>query len=129
MANIGKNPSRAARWLCWLARLWGTLAAAFWLFVWVLAGIGGDAPWTAESSVLAALVIASTLGVIVGWWRADLGGMVLVIVAVAHAVFAFLIAENSQGFAMLISGGPFLVAGALFLLCWRYSHGDKASGT
>jgi hypothetical protein len=129
MANIGKNPGRAARWLCPFARLWGTLAAAVWLVVWVLAGVSGDAPWTAESSVLATLIIASVLGVIVGWWRAGFGGMLLVIAAVAHAIFAYLTAEHNQGLSILVTGGPFLVAGALFLLCWRTSQRDKASGT
>jgi hypothetical protein len=129
MTNLGKNPGRTTRWLCRLARLWGTLVVAFWLFVGVLAQIGGAEPWTIESSVLAGLVVASAIGVAAGWWRPALGGAILVAVAVAQAVFAYLASGHSRAFAMLISGGPFLLAGALFLLCWHYSRPDRAPGT
>jgi hypothetical protein len=128
VTEFRKNRGRAARWSCRLARLWGTLVAAFWLFLGALIQIGGAEPWTTESAVLAVLLVAAALGVVVAWWRPGLGGATLVAVAVAHAIFAYLAAGHSKAFAMLISGGPFLVAGVLFLLCWHRSRRPAVAG-
>jgi hypothetical protein len=49
------------------------------------------------------------------------------LVAVARALFAYLASGHNRAFAMLISGGPFLLVGVLFLLYWARSQSDKAS--
>jgi len=39
-------------------------------------------------------------------------------VAVAHSTFAYFSAGHNKGLAMLISGGPFLIVGLLFVGSW-----------
>jgi hypothetical protein len=75
------------------------------------------------------LVAAVALGVLIGWWREAIGGAALVIVAITFSAFAWVTAGHSKGFAMLISGGPFLVAGTLFLASWWRTGKQDATGT
>jgi hypothetical protein len=68
--------------------------------------------------VLAVLIVASALGVLIAWWREGIGGTIIVICAVAHSTFAYIASGHNKRFAMLITGGPLLVAGILFLASW-----------
>ena len=71
-------------------------------------------------TIMAGLIITSVLGVLIAWWREGIGGTILVICAVAHSTFAYIVAGHNKGLAMLISGGPFLLIGILFLASgWR----------
>ena len=58
----------------------------------------------------------------IAWWREWIGGVVLVICAIAHSTFACFAAGHNHAFAMLISGGPYLLTGILFLWSWRKSR-------
>ena len=71
---------------------------------------------------MAALISTSVLGVVVAWLREGVGGLILVMVAAAHSTFAYVAAGHNRGFAMLISGGPFLVTSSLFLVVWYRSR-------
>lgn len=112
----------AAKWMRWLARGIGSIVAALWLASGVLHGIGDFQPWTLESIVIAVLIVASALGVLIGWRKEAIGRPVLVIVAITCSAFAWGTAGHNKGFAMLISGGPFLVVGILFLASWWSSE-------
>jgi len=39
--------------------------------------------------------------------------------------FSYLTAEQGKVWNILLMGGPFLVAGILFLACWRRSEGRR----
>ena len=114
--------NRTAKPVRWIARITGSLVAAFWLFIGIVSGIGEPAPWPLESAILAALIIVSALGVLIAWWREGLGGLVIIGCAVANSVFAFFAAGHSRGMAILIAGGPWLVVGSLFLASWHRSR-------
>jgi hypothetical protein len=118
-----------AKWLRWLARGIGSTVAGLWLFIGVLHGVGDSEPWTLESTVIALLIAASALGVLIGWWREAIGGAALVIVAITFSAFAWVTAGHSKGFAMLISGGPFLVVGVMFLASWWRTGKPVVAGT
>jgi hypothetical protein len=107
------------KWMRWLACGIGSTVAGLWLLIGVLHGIEDSEPWTWESTIIAVLVAALALGVLLGWWREAIGGGVLAVVAVVFSAFAWVTAGHNKGFAMLISGGPFLVAGILLLVSWR----------
>ena len=107
------------KWMRWLARGIGSTVAGLWLLIGVLHGIEDSEPWTWESTIITVLVAALALGVLLGWWREAIGGGVLVVVAMVFSAFAWVTAGHNKGFAMLISGGPFLVAGILLLVSWR----------
>ena len=117
MKNID-TVGQAEKWIRWLARGTGSLAAAFWLFVGIVAGISETEPWTVESAILAGLILSSALGVLIAWFREGIGGGIVVMCAIAHSTFAYIVSGHNKGFAMLITGGPFLLSGILFLISW-----------
>lgn len=122
----GSSADAATKWVRWMARGIGSLAGAFWLLSLIASLIveliEGHGPWSPEGAMLMGLVIFVALGVLIAWRREGIGGLVAVIGAIALCIFAYVTAGHNKGFAMLISGGPFLVAGILFLACWRRSE-------
>jgi hypothetical protein len=109
-------------WPRWLARSVGTLVAGFWLLVGVVSGLVEEAPWDWESSVLAVLIVASAASVAAAWRWERSGGIAVVACGLAHCAFALIASGHSKGFAVLISGVPFLLVGGLFLLSWWRSR-------
>jgi len=77
--------------------------------------------------VVAAALVGLALGVLIAWRREGIGGAILVIYAVMFSTFAYFSAGRNKGFAMLVSGGPFLLIGILFLATWRRSRQRSVS--
>ncbi len=119
MTNTSHTDERATRRLRRTARATGSLVAAFWLFMGIAHAVSESEPLTSEGAIMAGLMCASVLGVLVAWRREGPGGAILVACGVAHSTFACFAAGRNHAFAMLVSGGPFLLIGALFLLLWR----------
>ncbi len=118
----------AAKWMRWLASGIGSTIAGLWVLIGGLHGIGDSESWTWESTAISMLVAAAALGVLIGWWKEAIDGVVLVTVVTVFCAFAWVSAGHYKGFAMLISGGPFLVAGILFLGSWRRTATRAATG-
>ncbi|RMF69345.1 MAG: hypothetical protein D6743_01960 [Calditrichaeota bacterium] len=117
------NPSNAvsnrlAIALRWSARGVGSLAAASWLFVIIAGAVAKEEPWTSESTVLTVLGAASALGVLIAWRKEGLGGLLLVACGIAGNIFGWIAAGRNKAVAMLVTGGPFVVAGLLFIGSW-----------
>jgi hypothetical protein len=117
-----------ATWWRWIARGVGSLVAGFWLLIGGLYAVVGSDPWTWESAVMAVLIVSSALSVLIAWWREGLGGMLVGACGIAHAVFAIISAGRNRAFAVLISGGPFLLTGILFLASWRAQQRPALDG-
>jgi hypothetical protein len=125
----GEESKRRSNWPRWVARAMGTPIAAFWLFVGIVSGVVDEAPWNWESAVLGALILASAVSVAAAWRWERAGGIAVVACGLAHSAFALIAAGHSKGFAVLISGVPFLLVGGLFLWSWwrsRESDGRPA---
>ena len=123
MANVNHTGDRAMKWMRWIARGVGSSVVALWLFMGIAYDIVESRLWTLEDAIMAGLVITSALGVLIAWWREGIGGTILVICAAAHSTFAYVVAGHNKALAMLISGGPFLLIGSLFLaIWWRLRH-------
>ena len=101
------------RRLRWIARGSGTFAGAGWLLSGITHALWEREPWTIEGALLAVLVVANLGGVALAWWRARIGGTVLVVAGAALCVFAYVTAGHNKGFAVLVSGAPFLLSGIL----------------
>jgi len=103
----------------WTARVLGTLFAAFWLFMLGGYAIFGD-PYADPSqahegygvAILGGLLITS---VVLAWFKPKIGGIALVVLAVAFSIFAYFTAGHNHLFAVAISGGPYFIVGLLFL--------------
>ncbi len=122
MANVNHTGDQATKWMRWIARGVGSSVVAFWLFMGIAYDIVESRPWTLEDMIMAGLITTSALGVLIAWWREGIGGIILVICAAAHSTFAYVVAGHNKALAMLISGGPFLLIGALFLAVWWRSR-------
>jgi hypothetical protein len=96
-----------------------------------VAALGGWAdeiaasPWPLEGTILAGLLIITALGLLIAWSREGVGGTLLLVGAIVLGTFSYLTAEHDKVWNMLLMGGPFLVAGILFLACWRQSEGGR----
>jgi hypothetical protein len=110
--------NRAVRLVRWIARAIGSLAAAFWLFAGAASAMASGDPWTWESTVLTLLIVASALSVLVAWRREGIGGTLVVMCGIAHSAFASIAAGHNKGLAMLMTGGPLVISGILFLGGW-----------
>jgi hypothetical protein len=82
-------------------------------------------PWPLEGTMLAGLLIITILGVFIAWSREGIGGALLVVGAVVLGAFSYVTAEHDKVWNMLFMGGPFLVAGILFLACWRQPGSER----
>lgn len=122
-----RSGSRSALWLRRIARGLGTLVAGFWVLIGLLEAFVGTEPWTVESAILVALIVAGALAVAVAWWRAGPGGILLVLVGAVYCVFAAVTAGHNRLLAVAITGVPYLLAGALFLASWWLSRTAEAA--
>jgi len=125
MTSAGRGGDRPAKWIRWIARGAGSLVAAFWLLMGIGYGTLDPPSWTLEDVVMTVLIISSALGILIAWWREGIGGVVVLVCAVAHSTFALIAAGHNKGLALLVSGGPFFIIGALFLVAWWRSRGAQ----
>ncbi len=109
----------------WAARILGLIIVGFWLFISVMMLVQEGIGKGVEDWIMTGLILCSTAAFIVAWWKEGIGGVLLLMVGIAHCTFALFAAGHNIGLAMLISGGPFLVIGGLFLIGWRRSRGNS----
>lgn len=116
----GQATKPGPRWLRWIARIWGSSVAFYWVFALVASTIVKLANHTlqrsAEGAILSLLVAVCALGVIIAWRREYTGGLIVLSGGFALGVFACFSAGHNQWFAVLVSGFPFFLAGILFLV-------------
>ena len=118
--NKGEGATRGMRWL---ARVAGSLMAGFWLLAGLAFALVEREPFTLESASMAALILAVTMAAIVSWRDERIGGTLLTIAGLAFGAFAYLSEGRNKGYAMLVSGAPFVIAGVLLLAAWWRSQG------
>jgi hypothetical protein len=122
MTEDKHHDDRSVKILRWLARGVGTLIASMWLFIVIMSILTESTELDTESTIMTILIFSSIFGVIVAWFRELEGGIILLVVAIAHSVFAFIVAGRNKSLAMLISGGPFFVIGSVFIATWWRSE-------
>ncbi|HEY42976.1 MAG TPA: hypothetical protein G4O11_03230 [Anaerolineae bacterium] len=127
MTNNEFKIDRSVMILRWIARGLGTLIASFWLLIAILSLIYEQEQGGIESTIMALLIVSSILGVVIAWLRELEGGLIILVVAIAHSTFALIEAGHNKGFAVLISGGPFFVIGSLFIATWWRSKRSYVS--
>ncbi|HEY70359.1 MAG TPA: hypothetical protein G4O08_07240 [Anaerolineae bacterium] len=108
----------------WAARILGLIFVGFWLFISVMMVVQEGIGKGVEDRIMAGLILCSTAAFIVAWWREGIGGVFLMVAGIAHSTFALFSAGHNVGLAMLISGGPFLLIGGLFLMGWSRSRAN-----
>lgn len=123
MINNKNVKDRKTKLIRLIARVWGTITAAFWIISLTLSTIFEKTEeltptaWI-EGLILGILVFISSVGVAIAWWREGIGGLIVVIGGIVLSIFAYITAGHNKIFAMLISGIPFLIAGIISLISW-----------
>ena len=95
--------------------------ATFWWVVAVVGGVLGDDTATesdgfAEGAGIVVLVVANVAAYVLSILRPRTGSWALLGTGTVFCLFALVTAGRMQWLAMLVSGGPFAVAGGLGLL-------------
>jgi len=101
------------------ARIIGLLASIFWggsLLLHVI--FEKEKDLSLEGFLLTILVVLNIVGVITAWKNEKTGSIIIIISSIALAVFTYISAGRNEAFAVLVSAGPFLAAGILFLFSW-----------
>ena len=114
----GGNSWGAGNVLRWTARAVGLLASVVFLLIIIAGALSAEEPWTAESTILAVLFVTSALSVLIAWWKEGLGGWLVTTCGLAGFTFGVVAAGRNKLIAGLITGGPLVVAGFLFIVSW-----------
>jgi hypothetical protein len=100
----------------WIARGLGGFLVLTWLLILGLSAIGDEQALAGEGLLLLVLVLTGCLAIGLAWRRERLGGGLLVLDGLLLSAFAYFSAGHNRGFSILVSGAPFVVCGALFLM-------------
>jgi len=122
MENETEKPDRTTTAIRWTARTIGTIVVIFWVLIAIGYGITEPSKLALEDMVMAVLVAGTTIGVLLSWANERTGGMITLLFGIAHSTFALIASGHNHVFAMLISGGPFILVGTLFLLAEKRSR-------
>ena len=118
MAEESRSGDWVTKALRYAARIIGTVVAGLWVMVGSMHLIGEREPWTVDGAIMTGLIVASAVSVYVAWRRERLGGLLVLACGVGHSVFALIASTRNQGLAVMLAGGPLLIAGILFLASW-----------
>jgi amino acid transporter len=116
MNNETPHYERTTKVLRWIARIFGTLIVLLWLIVALAYRTGEPSEQGTEDIIMAILVVGTTIGVLLAWKFEKVGGYITLLFGIAHSTFALFASGHNHAFAMLISGGPFIFTGILFLI-------------
>jgi len=106
----------------WAARAIGLVAALFFVFMLIGSAVSdGVGPMDVESSTMVLLVVVALAGCIVSWWRDAIAGMLLVLTSIGFGVHIGYFAGQNHALAWSMVGLPYLIAGVLLLLSFRFS--------
>lgn len=100
----------------WLARLIGFLVCGF--FMMFIIGEGVPELFRGQTGVLPimTMVVAATVGYVIGWFREKAGGIIMIIAALTMVIYHFSIGGLDNWRGALVYGLPFLTVGALFII-------------
>ncbi len=110
--------NRKTKWMRWIARIIGSLAAAFFLLVSIGEIIFVHAEWTAEGAVLGSLVLFAITSIVIAWRWEGIGGTAAILAGIALGVFAYITAGHNNLWIMLFISLPYVIPGILFLVSW-----------
>ena len=104
--------------ITWAARVIGAIGAVMWAIPLVAGVVTGDSSEDGElleSLGVAVLAIANIGAVVLAFRRQRQGGMLLLATGGLFSIFGIATAGRNHWLAALVSGGPFILSGALFI--------------
>ena len=125
---IDNSQNRRTKRMRLAARIIALGAAGLFLVALIGSAFTADEPFTTEGMLLILIVGIALAGGIVSWWRERLAGILLVVAALAIGIHIAAYAGRNQILVWLAMGLPYLIAGGLFLKCWRDSREGDTGG-
>jgi hypothetical protein len=105
------------------AKVWSILSIAFILLIFIGEGLSenGQMPTAAEWVGLTFFPIGVAIGLILAWWREEIGGAVTVLSFIAFYIWNFVLSGDlADGLFFLLVAAP----GFLFLASWYFSRNE-----
>ena len=119
---VKRKHDRLAKRMRWAARAIGLVAAVFFVFMLIGSAVSeGVGPMDIESSTMVLLGAVALAGCIISWWRDTIAGMLLVLTSIGFGVHIGYFAGRNHALAWAMVGLPYLVAGVLLLVSFRFS--------
>ena len=113
----------------WIARILGSLLAGFYAFMLIMEVAFPHGSETndaqAQGIILGCLAIILVIGVIIAWFKEKIGSYILIPAAIALSIFGFVTAGRYEILVALLSGGPYLLVGILFLISSKKYENTK----
>lgn len=116
MKNTISKHDRTLKIVRWIARVIGSLAIAFFLFMCIGELMFNSEPWTLEGGIVGGFAIVLMTGVLIAWWKEGIGGIILITGAIAFAIFIYFTAGRNKIWASVLISSPFLISGVLFFI-------------
>jgi hypothetical protein len=118
---------RLAKWMRWLARVIGLIAATMCLVILIGEAVVEDWEATNQADMIAGILIGvfgaiALAGCIISWWRERLAVILLVLTAIGFGIHISIYAGRNHFIAWLMVGFPYLVAAGLLFYSWRLSR-------
>jgi len=110
----------AGQVLRWGIRILSVLFGGFWIVIMVVEGGMQANPLMVAEFLLVGLILFGTFGIVLAWFNERIGGRLLAVVAVLHAIYALFEAGRHHWIAVLIGAGPYALLSVGFLIVDRY---------
>ncbi len=122
MDDSGKTRDRTTRLLIFAARTLSSGVAAFWVYVGITYAIAYRTQWSLPAAGMALLIVGTAASAVFAYSSAGLGGLLMLLCGVTHGITTYWTAESGKLAASVVAGGPFVLAGLLFLSSWSRSR-------
>ncbi len=122
MGDTGATRDRKIQLLTLAARALSSGVAAFWVYAAIGYAITNRTPWSLQAIGLAMLIVGTAASAVFAYFSAGLGGALMILAGITHGITTYWTAESGRINAATVSGGPFILAGLLFLSAWSRSR-------
>ena len=106
------------------ARALSSGVAAFWLYIGIGYAIKSHTQWSLQTLGMTMLIVGTAACAVFAYGSAGLGGLLMLLCGATHGITTYWTAESGKLPASVITGGPFILAGLLFLSSWSRSRGN-----
>ena len=81
--------------------------------------------WRLSTTGMALYCLLIAVGSVIGWWRENTGGTILIIAGLGMLLATFIFMPPHDYWVPLIFSLPFLLSGVLYLIYWKRSKSTK----
>ncbi len=81
--------------------------------------------WRLSTTGMAVYCLLIAVGSGIGWWRENIGGMILIVAGLGMLLAVFIFLPPHDYWVPLIFCLPFLLSGILYLIYWKQSKSSR----